>query len=274
MTLDLLRTNVATQNAVGIPSRIVEPDEAAHLVPGLRTTTVVGGAWCGEDGYFDHPGSVVAAFARGLDIQVAEVSALQQHTRGIELLTSGGPILTGAVVLAAGADSAQLLAPLGIELPIEREERHLFLSEPLAQRLLEPLVVSSERGFAAKQLADGRVLASDLTARDAGEGQTRWRGRIGDGIRALLPALADVDLPTLVSGSYDTTPDRQPILGPLPGLGNIYLAAGFSGHGFMIAPAVARIIADAIEGRRDPALDVLDLARFAEGRPVPEPQIV
>ncbi len=52
------------------------------------------------------------------------------------------------------------------------------------------------------------------------------------------------------------------------------MAAGFSGHGFMIAPAVARIVADAVEGRRDAVLDVLDLARFAEGRPVPEPQVV
>ena len=54
----------------------------------------------------------------------------------------------------------------------------------------------------------------------------------------------------------------------------LHVAAGFSGHGFMIAPAVARILADAIEGRRDPVLDVLDLARFEECRPVPEPQVV
>ena len=45
--------------------------------------------------------------------------------------------------------------------------------------------------------------------------------------------------------------------------------------GFMIAPAVARILADAIlEGRRDEALSVLDVARFAENRLVPEPQLV
>ena len=52
------------------------------------------------------------------------------------------------------------------------------------------------------------------------------------------------------------------------------VAAGFSGHGFMIAPAVGRILADAVEGRHDPILDLLDAARFAEGRPVHEPQIV
>ena len=55
----------------------------------------------------------------------------------------------------------------------------------------------------------------------------------------------------------------------------VYVAAGFSGHGFMIAPAVARILADVIlDGRRDDALGVLDVARFSENRPVPEPQLV
>jgi hypothetical protein len=42
----------------------------------------------------------------------------------------------------------------------------------------------------------------------------------------------------------------------------------------MIAPAVARILADAVEGRHDPILDMLDAARFADGRAVHEPQVV
>ncbi len=52
------------------------------------------------------------------------------------------------------------------------------------------------------------------------------------------------------------------------------MACGFSGHGFMIAPAVARIIADAVLGGRDEALDILAPDRFEHGRPVPEPQLV
>jgi sarcosine oxidase subunit beta len=68
------------------------------------------------------------------------------------------------------------------------------------------------------------------------------------------------------------TPDHQPILGPVAD--GLFAAAGFSGHGFMIAPAVARITADAIEGKRDETLDVLGIDRFAAGRLVPEPQLV
>lgn len=274
-TLERLRANVVVQNAAGVPSRIVTPDEAAQLVPGLGTGTLTGAAWCAEDGYFDQPQSVVEAFGRGLDVRLEGVTALRPHGSGWKIETGRGSLRARAAVIAAGADSVQLVAPLGIDLPIEREERHLFLSAPIAERLVDPLVVSAERGFAAKQLGDGRVLASDLAAKgDAVEGAPRWRARVREGVRELLPVLEYVDFPVLASGAYDVTPDRQPIIGPLPGPDGLYLAAGFSGHGFMIAPAVARILADAIEGRRDPVLDVLDLARFAEGRPVPEPQVV
>jgi sarcosine oxidase subunit beta len=76
----------------------------------------------------------------------------------------------------------------------------------------------------------------------------------------------------LVRGVYDVTPDHQPILGPVAD--SVHVAAGFSGHGFMIAPAVARILADAVEGSRDPVLDVLGADRFAADRLVPEPQLV
>ncbi len=129
--------------------------------------------------------------------------------------------------------------------------------------------------FAAKQLGDGRVLASDLAAAGAAdEGVARWRAHVQAGIRELLPRLEYVDFPILASGTYDITPDRQPILGAVPGHERLYLAAGFSGHGFMIAPAVGRILADAVGGRHDPILDVLDAARFADGRRVDEPQVV
>jgi glycine/D-amino acid oxidase-like deaminating enzyme len=274
-TLERLQANVAVQNAEGVPSRIVRPEEAATLVPGLGTDTLVGASWCEEDGYFDRPQSVLEAFARGANVRIVTVGALTPAAGGWEIETSSGRLAANTVVVAAGSATVDLVAPLGVELPIESEERHLFLSEPIAERLLEPLVVSAERAFAAKQLGDGRVLASDLAATgDPGEGASRWRARVRAGIRELLPRLEYVDFPIVASGAYDVTPDRQPILGAVPGYDGLYLAAGFSGHGFMIAPAIARILADAVAGRADPILDELDAARFADGRLVPEPQIV
>lgn len=259
-TLARLAANVSMQNAEGVPSRIVTPDEAAELVPGLRAHTITGGAWCAEDGYFDRPQAVVEAFARGLDIRIDAIDSLE-------------PKLAATVIVAAGAATTDLLRPLGIELPIEREDRYLFYSEPVRERLLEPLVVSAERRFAAKQLADGRVLASDLGARGDDSQRETWRANVRAGIDELLPALAYVPFPLLVRGEYDVTPDHQPILGRIEE--GLFVAAGFSGHGFMIAPAVARIIADAVtRAPADETLGILDAARFEENRLVPEPQLV
>ncbi|MGZ4334735.1 MAG: NAD(P)/FAD-dependent oxidoreductase, partial [Gaiellaceae bacterium] len=250
---------------------IVSPGEAAELVPGLRGDSLVGGAWCGEDGYFDRPQSVVEAFASGADVRRADVTSIDENGTGWRVDSLDADV----VVVAAGTETRTLLAPLGIDLPVTAEDRYLFYSEPIAERLLEPLVVAPELAFAAKHLADGRVLASDLAARgDAETGRAMWRATIRDAIARLLPRLEYVSFSLLVRGVYDVTPDHQPVLGPVGDRPGLFVACGFSGHGFMIAPAVARITADAVLGERDEILDVLGLGRFAAGRLVPEPQLV
>ena len=272
-TLERLARNVRVQNEEGIPSRIVSSVEAAELVPGLEP--VAGGAWCGEDGYFDRPQSVVEAFARGLEIVHAHADALARDGGGWRVELADGTALGAEhVVVAAGVDSRVLLEPLGVELPLVAEDRYLFFSDALPERLLEPLVVAPELRFAAKQLADGRVLASDLAARGDGRAREEWRATIRTAVERLVPLLSYVSYPTLVRGSYDVTPDHQPVLGPVPGADGVFVAAGFSGHGFMIAPAVARIVADAVAGTADSVLETLGVERFAAGRLVPEPQLV
>ena len=276
-TLDQLMANVALQRDEGVPARIVSVEEAAGLVPGLATSQLTGAAWCATDGYFDRPQAVVEAFAAGTDVIHADVERLECDGSGWAAVTRGGDRFhADAVVVAAAARTRALLAPLGVDLPIEPEARFLFLSSPIRERLLEPLVVSAELRFAAKQLGSGRVLTSDLgAAGDPEELASDWRANVRAAVRALLPALEYVDLDLLVRGVYDVTPDRQAILGPVDGLDGLHVAAGFSGHGFMLAPAVARAVAGAVLGEPlHPALRVLDAARFAEGRLVPEPAVV
>lgn len=281
-TLAGLRSEVELQTELGIPSRLVEPPEAASIVPGLRAEATLGGAFCGEDGYFDKPRAVVEAFAQaaqrlGVTIERAEVGALEPTDRGWRLrLGNGASSETGAVVVAAAADSPPLVRPLGVNLPIEAEERHLFYSEPVPDRLLDPLVIAPDRQFAAKQLGDGRVLASDLSAvGDAEEGRERWRARVGRNISELLPRLELVAFPLLVGGVYDVTPDRQAIVGRIPGHEGLFVAAGFSGHGFMIAPEVGRIVA-ALLLEEDPGGELAPLRpdRFERGALAQETRVI
>jgi len=270
-----LRANVRVQNDAGVPSHIVSPAEAAALVPGLDPLSIVGGSYCAEDGYMGEPQAAIAAMGRRVDVRIATVGSIAPTAGEWLLETTAGRFSAPTLVIAAGADTRDLVAPLGVDLPIELEPRHLFLSAPVRERLLEPLVVSPERRFAAKQLHGGRVLASDLSATGAPEAEAAgWRRHVRAVIAELLPVLAYIDLDVIVSGAYDVTPDRQPILGPVDGHDGLHVAAGFSGHGFMIAPAVGRIVACAVGGDHDTVLDILDSRRFQEGRTVPEPQVI
>jgi sarcosine oxidase subunit beta len=256
----MLESDVALQNRFSIPSRIVQGEEIARIVPSLRVENVLAASYCAEDGYFDDPWAVLAAFARaarrfGARIESAEVLGLQADGSGWRLnLLDGRSVTVEGVVITAGADSRTLLGQIGVDLPISAEPRYLFYSYPVRERICDPLVISTERQFAVKQLADGQFLVSYLAAGRDGAQETpeAWKAHIAETAIDLLPALLDVQLIHLVKGVYDMTPDRQPVVGTPLGLNGVWVAAGLSGHGFMMAPAVGKAVASLIAGEDVP----------------------
>ncbi len=77
------------------------------------------------------------------------------------------------------------------------------------------------------------------------------------------------------SGGYNVSPDSQPILGSVPGLDGYWMAVGFSGHGFMVAPMATRVLAQMIAGMEvDMDISGLDLGRFDRGELLLEPNVV
>jgi sarcosine oxidase, subunit beta len=279
-SVERLRENVRVQHAVGISSRLLAPAEAVELVPALNPEAFTSAAYYADDGYFDRPQAVVEAFAEivsgmGSNVEIDEVRSLARNGQGWTLALRNGDARTAdVVVVAVGYDSPSLLAPLGHELPIEKEPRHLFFSDRVRERLLEPLVIAVDLGIAAKHLADGRVLASDLTASGNPETQQDiWRRRIRSVAVDLLPILEFVSLPVLATGYYDMTPDGQPIIDRLDE--SLWVAAGFSGDGFMVAPVVGRMLADAIERRPLPEwADAVGVERFAAPMRETEAQVI
>ncbi|MGI6507235.1 MAG: NAD(P)/FAD-dependent oxidoreductase [Saccharofermentanales bacterium] len=91
----------------------------------------------------------------------------------------------------------------------------------------------------------------------------------------LLPPLRTANVLRQWAGHYCMTEDAQPIYGPVPGLDGMYLACGFSGHGFMLAPATAQLVSEMILG--EPlTIDVsdLDVGRFERRELVFEHSVV
>src|SRR5439155_23577740 len=82
-----------------------------------------------------------------------------------------------------------------------------------------------------------------------------------------LPAIEDAQLAGGWAGLYDVTPDANPILGPVPEVDGLMLAAGFSGHGFMHSPATGQLMAEMISDGAATSIDVssLRIDRFSAG---------
>ncbi len=281
-TFERLREDVATQNAGGVPSRVATTEELGELVPELEVAGVSGATVCAEDGFFDRPQSVVEAFAEaagrlGVVVAPGDVRSIESSGSGWRLrFASEAQGEAERIIVAASVDTPSLLRPLGVDLPIVAENRWLFFSDPIPERLLDPLVVAVDRRFAAKQLAGGRLLASDLSAIDADDSDAEtMRRHVKQAAVELFPRFQYLALPLLVHGIYDVTPDRQAIVGPVPGHEGLYVAAGFSGHGFMIAPEVGRGVAAMAMGE-PPGETLVHLRpdRFETGNLVHESAVV
>ena len=283
--LQQLASNIELQHEYGIPSRLVAAHELQEIVPGLSADGALGGSYCPLDGYFDDPKAVVAAFAEaitraGVEVIRDEVTRLEPHgTVWRMTLRSGGAAEAQHVAVATGYDTPQLLQTIGVTLDIRRVSRWLFYSEPLAERVVQPLVISSRLGIALRQTATGEIMMGWLDDRVGREGssvdETEWRQRASEAASQLIPTLAGTRFARAVPGAYDVTPDYQAVLGGVPGFDGLWLAVGTSGHGFMIAPAVGRRIAALIVGEEpDEAVKTLSYERFKTGKLVPEPQVI
>ena len=127
---------------------------------------------------------------------------------------------------------------------------------------MRPLVVALERGFAGKQLRNGVFYIGWLGETQESDDLTFTEQALTLGA-TLLPVMVSLPVRRVITGYYDSTPDHRPILGSISGLNGFYLATGFSGHGFMLAPAVGEIMANLIaESTSDPLLLEFSLQRF------------
>jgi sarcosine oxidase, subunit beta len=250
--LSRFRRNVAMQNKLGIPSRVVTPAEIAEIAPRMARDGIAGGSFCAEDGFLEDCDGLThillgCAREKGFQLALEEVISLRQHGGEWQIQTAAGYWSAKQIVIAAGTDSPMLAASAGVDLPITVERRRLAYSEPCECEVMLPLVVALERGFAGKQLRNGVFYIGWLGETAESDDLTFTEQALTLGA-TLLPVLNTLPVRRVVTGYYDSTPDHRPILGAISGLDGFYLATGFSGHGFMLAPAVGEMVAKAMAG--------------------------
>jgi sarcosine oxidase subunit beta len=289
-----LQRPIALYEGVGVNVEMVDLPEIERLVPGIRTDDLVGGRFGAEDGYGD-PIQALAGFAAsaqlgGVKVRegVTATEILREGDRVTGVRTSDGVISCERVLLATGCWTAPLAATAGVAVPIWAYARSIMESGPYPALARVPLTIEWESGFHFRPkggrqrfampnlTADGRVEkgpGAPPAAFVPGEfGQLVVPPWLEPWVRARAarrhPLFADLRITDSWSCYYEMTPDDHPIVGAVPGVAGLYIAAGFSGHGFMHTPATAQLVVEEMLDGRAHTLDITDLSleRFASGR--------
>jgi sarcosine oxidase subunit beta len=256
--VERLHRNVAMQNALGIPSRVVSRAELRELQPQANWDDVTHAAFEPDSGYVDAIAATqgMARVAQSAGAIIREgVAALGIETdrgrvRGVR--TSDGAIATESVFVAAGPWTPKLARTAGVAVPIEA----LRVQVAIVQRPLEiashMVLLDTAAGIFARPWAPGRTLIGlgggdqhdpvDPERHDAGNDPGYGELAIAALARRMPPMRGAVYLHGH-AGLYDMTPDAHPIIGPA-GPEGLFLMAGFSGAGFKKGPAVAEAMAD------------------------------
>ncbi|MEV5384679.1 FAD-binding oxidoreductase [Streptomyces sp. NPDC052721] len=276
---------VRLQNSLGVPSRLLTPEEASRPSPLIRTDGLLAAAYSPDDGHCT-PEAVVHGYATAARAHGARILRHTEVT-GIELRgdtitavsTTLGRIETGTVICAAGAWSRAVGAMVGMELPVRPLRRQIAVTGPvpgLPPTL--PMTIDFTTSLYFHREGPGLLLGmSDPDERPgfATDTHDRWIPRLAEAMRQRAPALLDLPRTGGWAGLYENTPDHNALIGEAPTVSRFLYATGFSGHGFLQAPAVGEVIRDLYLGRV-PFLDIspLSAGRFAADAPRPEANLV
>jgi sarcosine oxidase subunit beta len=274
-TVKRIEESVALQRRHGLPTRVISPGEAGGIVPELDTSKFVAAAWNPDDGVvFPWPflwGYADGARKRGALIEtftrVTGIDVLGGRVTGVS--TDRGRIAADRVVIAAGAWSPTVAKLAGVSLPNVPYRHEIVSSEPL-KPFLGPLVSMLGTGLYFSQSMRGEIVGGmGDPNEEPGLNQSsslRFLTRYSRALTDIMPRTGSVKLLRQWAGCYDVTPDHSPVLGETPGVAGLLQMSGFVGHGFMMAPAVARRMAEWMGGAKDEIFDRFNLQRFADGR--------
>lgn len=289
LAVTAFEANVALQNHLGVPSRVIGVDEACRLSPLVSPEGLLAAAYSPADGHCT-PESVVLGYASaarragatllshcaatGIDVRDGQIVGVR---------TEAGTIRTDAVVCAAGAWSAEVGAWAGVDLPVSPLRRQVLVTEPvpgLDPRTPFTIDFGTSLYFHGEGHGAGLGLLLGMSDPDETPGfaLTRsdgWLPRLGAAIERRAPALAEVGIAGGWAGLYETTPDNNALIGRADTVEGFLYATGFSGHGFLMGPAVGEVVRDLYLGA-EPFVDVtgLSAARFTGVDVRPELNIV
>lgn len=283
--VERLRANVAMLRGLGVDTDLIEPAELRKLEPAINVDDVALAAYEPQSGHADPvaatrsmaeaAGRHGAAFELGM--QIAAIDAAGGRARGV-IDAAGKRHEAGAVCIVAGPWTDQLLKPLGAAIGIRAERAQIaFFKRPAGLRHCGCIDTISGSYFRPQGDEETLIGLGDVKAEYEPDPDNFREDNDADFVTEAaerlahrVPAMAGAGYSRGHAGIYDVSPDSRAVMGPVPELEGLYVAAGFSGTGFKTAPAVGAAMTELILGGRARTVDLrpFGFERLREGRPI------
>ncbi|MCY0386221.1 FAD-dependent oxidoreductase [Robbsia sp. Bb-Pol-6] len=251
------RQGWAIKEAYGLTSEFVEGARIRELEPQVGPGYEAG-LFLPDQAWVSDPleyGRAIARAARerGVTFEQSAVRAIRRAGTAWEAETEAGMRRADQVVLAAGAWSARLLAPLGVAVPLESQRGyHVHVGES-GLRLQRQVVLVDRKVFITQMESGLRVAGTVEFGGLERHADARRAALLFEHARRGLPALRPDAARTTWMGHRPCLPDSLPVIGPAPGHAGLWCAFGHGHLGLTGSAATARLMASALTGQLDPA---------------------
>jgi len=256
---------------MGLHVEMLSPEETLRVTPSLAGNfEIFGSKYCPSDGTAN-PLLVVKAIsrlARRIGVRIKEHEPVRKLMRSdgkvTAAITDSGVYRSPVFVLAAGPWARGLCNTIGFDLPITVRRSRLMVTEPLAHAV-DQFVILDKLYY--RQTLEGNIHIGGLLPQGGEDFDKSVLFKdfveIFQWLPQNLPFFRNVNIIRAFAGLTQNTADAVAILDKAPELENMFLAVGFSGHGFCLGPIVGKLIAEwIVDGKSSMDLSKLRLNRF------------
>lgn len=277
--------NVKMQREEGLMVDVLSPKEVSQRFPYVNTEGLVMATFCQTDGHAN-PHKAVIGYAQAIKrmgghiythTEVKGIDVESNKVVGID--TTRGYFKCNAVVNASGPWSKEIGSLVGIDLPTESYRHQILVTEAL-ENFFPMMAISFSGNFYMRQTQHGQFILGQGD-KDEKPGINynvtfKFEEELISKMVKIFPFLKNVRLMRHWSGMYNMSPDAQPIIGQSDQVKGFYYAVGYSGHGFMVAPAVGEALAELILFGKTLHTDIsyLNLNRFENASMEKEKNVV
>jgi len=283
--IESFKKDYELQKSLGLNVELLKPEDIGQYAPHVSLEGIKLATFCHEDGLGDPheflTGYEKAARQLGVEFEIeAEVTGINLNAGKVTgVKTAKGEISTPLVINCAGPYAKVIGRMVGADVKVEPIRRQIVTTGELDFiKPYIPMVVDVKSGLYCHKESKGMLLGwADFSVKPSFDTSIDpdYTDAILEKALERIPQLETAEIANQWAGLYETTPDHRAIIGWEPAVEGMFHCTGFSGHGFMHAPAAGQITTEILTDR-ELSIDISSLSpsRFAKGVVAEETNVI